>query len=175
MLIDKENYFGGITDTGVLKWRYVCVKLYESLSGERLQVSISEICNLFFIENDDGIWYNIGIQAERKSKIKERNRIVKNLLKRIGFSIYGLLQGTLGSYLALLGFAFAFPNSTPDSKDYEEDLFFVPLGYIIMLIWLVVMVTTFIFLRKNKANFLSFLIAWLVGLGGFLLFAFVIH
>ncbi len=100
---------------------------------------------------------------------------MKNLLKKIGFSIYGFLQGTLGSYLALLGFAFAFPTSTPDSKDYEEDLFFVPFGYIIMLIWLAVMVTTFIALRKNKANLLSFLIAWLVGLGGFLLFVFVIR
>ena len=100
---------------------------------------------------------------------------MKDAFKKIGFSIYGLLQGTLGSYLALLGFAFAFPTSTPDSKDYEEDLFFVPLGYIIMLIWLAVMVTTFIVLRKNKANLLSFLISWLVGLGGFLLFPFIIH
>lgn len=52
---------------------------------------------------------------------------MKDAFKKIGFSIYGLLQGSLGSYLALLGFAFAFPTSTPDSKDYEEDLFFVPL------------------------------------------------
>ena len=100
---------------------------------------------------------------------------MKDVFKKIGFSIYGLLQGALGSYLALLGFAFAFPASTPDSKDYEEDLFFVPLGYIIMLIWLAVMVTTFIVLRKNKANLLSFLISLLVGLGGFLLFTFIIH
>ena len=78
---------------------------------------------------------------------------MKDAIKKIGFSIYGLLQGALGSYLALLGFAFAFPTSTPDSKDYEEDLFFVPLGYIIMLIWLAVMVTTFIVLRKNKDIF----------------------
>lgn len=47
--------------------------------------------------------------------------MVKNLLEKIGLSIFGLLQGTLGSYLVLLGFAFAFPESTPDSKDYEED------------------------------------------------------
>ena len=100
---------------------------------------------------------------------------MKNLLKRIGVSIFGLLQGTLGSYLALLGFAFAFPESTPDSKDYEEDIFFVPSGYIIMFVWLVVMITAFIFFRKNKANLLSFLIAWLIGVGGFLVFAFISH
>ena len=100
---------------------------------------------------------------------------MKNALKKIGFSIFGLLQGTLGSYLALLGVAFAFPESTPGSKDYEEDMFFVPLGYIIMFIWLVVMVTAFLFLRKDKANLLSFLIAWIVGIGGCLVFTFIIY
>ena len=100
---------------------------------------------------------------------------MKNLLKRTGLSICGLLQGTLGSYFALLGFAFAFPETAPGSKDYEEDIFFVPLGYIIMLIWLVVMVTAFMLLRKNKANLLSFLICWLVGLGGCLVLVFIIH
>jgi len=100
---------------------------------------------------------------------------VKNALKKIGFSIFGLLQGTLGSYLALLGVAFAFPESTPGSKDYEEDMFFVPLGYIIMFIWLVVMVTAFLFLRKDKANLLSFLIVWIVGIGGCLVFTFIIY
>lgn len=105
----------------------------------------------------------------------ECNRAVKNLFKRIGFSIFGLLQGTLGSYLALLGYAFAFPQSTPDSKEYEEDIFFAPLGYIIMFVWLVVMITAFIFLRKNKVNLLSFLIAWLIGIGGFLAGVFFIR
>ncbi len=101
---------------------------------------------------------------------------MKNALKKIGFSIFGLLQGTLGSYLALLGVAFAFPESTPGSKDYEEDMFFVPLGYIIMFIWLVVMVTAFLFLRKDKANLMSFLIAWIVGIGGCLVFiTFIIY
>ncbi len=100
---------------------------------------------------------------------------MKNALKKIGFSIFGLLQGTLGSYFALLGVAFAFPESTPGSKDYEEDMFFVPLGYIIMFIWLVVMVTAFLFLRKDKANLLSFLIAWIVGIGGCLVFTFIIY
>lgn len=100
---------------------------------------------------------------------------MKNLLKRIEFSIFGLLQGTLGSYFALLGFAFAFPESTPDSKEYEEDIFFVPLGYIVMFVWLVMMITAFIFLRKNKANLLSFLIAWLIGVGVFLALLFIIR
>ncbi len=87
-------------------------------------------------------------------------------------SIFGILQGTVGSYLALLGLAFAIPESSPDSKNYEENLFFAPLGYIIMLTYLTVMVTTFIFLRKNKANLLSFLIPWLISLGIYVFFIF---
>lgn len=101
--------------------------------------------------------------------------VVKKLLKRITISICGLLQGTFGSYFALLGFAIAFPETQQGSKDYEEDIFFVPLGYIIILMWLVVMITAFILLRKNKANLLLFLICWLIGLGGCLVFVFVIH
>lgn len=87
----------------------------------------------------------------------------------------GLLQGTLGSHLALLGLAFAFPESMPGSKDYEEDRFFVPLGYGMMLIWLAVMVAAFLFLRKKKADLLSFAIAWLVGVGVFCVFAFITY
>lgn len=105
--------------------------------------------------------------------VKDKS-VMKKLITKVGISIFGLLQGTLGSYLALLGFAFAFPESTPDTKDYEEDIFFVPLGYIIMFIWLCIMIATFMFLRKSKANLLSFLIAWLVGLGACLYFMFII-
>ena len=100
---------------------------------------------------------------------------LKNTIKQIGLSLLGLLQGTLGSYLAMLGFVFAFPGTSPDSKDYEEDMMFVPLGYIIMVLWLVVMIATVLSLRKNKANLLLFLISWIVGLIACLIFVFYIH
>lgn len=100
---------------------------------------------------------------------------MKKILKRIGLAISGLLQGTVGSYLAVLGFVFAFPGTPPDSKDYEEDMMFVPMGYIIMALWLAVMIASIVFLRKNKANLLSFLITWLVGMIGFLIFTFGMH
>ncbi len=100
---------------------------------------------------------------------------MKKILKRIGLAILGLLQGTVGSYLAVLGFVFAFPGTPPDSKDYEEDMMFVPMGYIIMALWLAVMIASIVFLRKNKANLLSFLITWLVGMIGFLIFTFGMH
>lgn len=99
---------------------------------------------------------------------------MKHLLKKTGLSVLGLLQGTLGSYLALLGLAFAFPESEPGCKDYEEDLYFVPLGFALMLLWLAVMIAAFLFLRKNKANFLSFFIPWLIGVGTCLVVVFYI-
>ena len=50
--------------------------------------------------------------------------ILNNAIKKILLAILGFLQGTLGSYLALLGWAFAFPETSPGAKDYEEDMFF---------------------------------------------------
>ncbi len=91
---------------------------------------------------------------------------MKNATKKILLAILGLLQGTLGSYLALLGWAFAFPETSSGAKDYEEDMFFVPFGYIIMFVWLVIMITAMILLRKSKGNLLSFIIPWFMGLVG---------
>ena len=88
--------------------------------------------------------------------------------------ILGLLQGTLGSYLALLGWAFAFPKTSPGAKDYVKDMSFVPLGYFIMFAWLAIMITAMILLRKNKANFLSFILPWFMGLVACLVAVFVI-
>lgn len=100
--------------------------------------------------------------------------MAKNWPQRIGFSIFGLLWGTLGSYLASIGIIFAFPETSPGHRDYDELVSLVPLGYIIMFVCLIVMGTVLILLRKNKANLLSFLIAWLVGLGIFGVWVFVL-
>ena len=97
---------------------------------------------------------------------------MKNLVKKTGISICGFLQGILGSYFAILGFVFAFPQAGPGSKDYDDELAVVPFGYIIIFIWLVVMAAAFILLRKSKENVLLFLISWFVGVGGFLVFIF---
>lgn len=99
---------------------------------------------------------------------------MNNAIKKICLGILGLLQGTLGSYLALLGWALAFPETSPGTKDYVEDMFFVPFGYFIMFAWLAIMITAMILLRKNKANFLSFIIPWFVGFVGCLVVVFVI-
>ena len=49
---------------------------------------------------------------------------MNNAIKKICLGILGLLQGTLGSYLALLGWVLAFPETSPGTKDYVEDMFF---------------------------------------------------
>ena len=54
---------------------------------------------------------------------------MNNAIKKICLGILGLLQGTLGSYLALLGWVLAFPETSPGTKDYVEDMSFVPFGY----------------------------------------------
>lgn len=99
---------------------------------------------------------------------------MQNAITKILLAILGLLQGTLGSYFALLGWAFAFPETSPGARDYREDMLFVPLGYIIMFVWLVIMITVIILLRKNKANLLSFILPWFMGLVGCLVGVFVI-
>ena len=98
---------------------------------------------------------------------------MNNAIKKICLVILGLLQGTFGSYLALLGWMFAFPETSPGTKDYEENMSFVPFGYIIMFTWLAIMIIAIIQLRKNKANFLSFIIPWFMGLVGCLTIVFV--
>ncbi len=100
---------------------------------------------------------------------------MKNIIKKIGLTLFGLLQGTVGSWIAVLGAAFAFPQTSPDSKDYEEDMFFVPFGYIIMLLYLAVMITTFVLLRKSKANLFAFVIPWLIGVAAYVYWGVLIY
>lgn len=97
------------------------------------------------------------------------NNSLSVAFKKVLLIIFGLLQGMIGNYLGLLGLAFAFPQTAPGAKDYDEDMFFVPFGYIMMFTWLVVTISAFIFLRKNKANLLSYVISWAIGFIGFLI------
>ena len=100
--------------------------------------------------------------------VRVNNRL-SVIFKKVLLAIFGLLQGMIGNYLGLLGLAFAFPQTDPGSKDYDEDMFFVPFGYIMMFTWLVVTISAFILLRKNKANLLSYVIPWIIGFIGFLI------
>ncbi len=93
--------------------------------------------------------------------------------KKIILIFSGFLQGTFGSYIALPGIAFAFPETEPGMKDYEEDLYFVPLGYFIMLAWIAFMVFAIYKLRKDRKNLMMFIISWLIGVIGLLILIFI--
>lgn len=95
------------------------------------------------------------------------NNSLSVTLKKVLLIIFGLLQGTIGNYLGLLGFAF--PQTDSYSKDYDEDMFLVPFGYVMMLTWLIVTIAAVILLRKNKANLLSYVIPWVIGFIGCLI------
>lgn len=84
-------------------------------------------------------------------------------MKKVLCAFLGLLHGFFGSYWALLGYAFAFPGTSKDSKDYEEDMFTSPIGFVMMLIWLIVMITAVLKLKKNKSELAAFLATWAVG------------
>ena len=95
------------------------------------------------------------------------NNSLSVAFKKVLLIIFGLLQGMIGNYLGLLGFAF--PQTDLYSKDYDEDMFLVPFGYVMMLTWLIVTIAAVILLRKNKANLLSYVISWLIGFIGCLI------
>ena len=97
------------------------------------------------------------------------NNSLSVTLKKVLLIIFGLLQGTIGNYLGLLGLAFAFPQTDSYSKDYDEDMFLVTFGYVMMLTWLIVTIAAVILLRKNKANLLSYVIPWVIGFIGCLI------
>ena len=103
------------------------------------------------------------------SGVMKVNNSLSVALKKVLFVIFGLLQGTIGNYLGLLGLAFAFPQTDSYSKDYDEDMFLVPFGYVMMLTWLIVTIAAVILLRKNKANLLSYVIPWVIGFIGCLI------
>ena len=95
---------------------------------------------------------------------------MRKYIKNIFLSIWGLFHGTIGSYTLLLGYAFAFPETEPGMKDYEEDMYFVPLGFIIMIVWIILMLITILKLRKKISNLVVFLASWISGVIGFLIF-----
>ena len=109
------------------------------------------------------------LQIEILRGVVRVNNHLSVIFKKVLLAIFGLLQGMIGNYLGLLGLAFAFPQTDPGSKDYDEDMFFVPFGYIMMFTWLVVTISAFILLRKNKENLLFYVISWIIGFIGFLI------
>ncbi len=91
------------------------------------------------------------------------------IIKRILISLWGLLYGIIGSWWGLLGVAFTFPESSPGSKDYEEDRFFIPLGVIMILFYLIGLIISYYKLRKSKPHIIIFSASLLIGIIIFIL------
>ena len=124
----------------------------------------------FWIDWNGVVWYNESVVNRNLTEvIMKVNNSLLVALKKVLLIIFGLLQGTIGNYLGLLGLAFAFPQTDSYSKDYDEDMFLVPYGYVMMLTWLIVTIAAVILLRKNKANLLSYVIPWVIGFIGCLI------
>ncbi|MGN0384348.1 MAG: hypothetical protein ACI4EX_00500 [Lachnospiraceae bacterium] len=84
-------------------------------------------------------------------------------MKRIVIGLCGIVQGVIGTLWTMLALAFILhPGSGPGTKDWEEDLMFIPVGYAMLVIWLIVMFFSFYKLKKNKTDIIAFLITWLV-------------
>ena len=124
----------------------------------------------FWIDWNGVVWYNESVVNRNLTEvIMKVNNSLLVALKKVLLIIFGLLQGTIGNYLGLLGLAFAFPQTDSYSKDYDEDMFLVPFGYVMMLTWLIVTIAAVILLLKNKANLLSYVIPWVIGFIGCLI------
>lgn len=93
-------------------------------------------------------------------------------MKKVLIAFLGFLHGIFGSYWGLLGIAFTFPESTPDSKDYEEDRLFVPLGIVMLLIYAIATIISYYKLRKSMFDIILFSVALIIGIA---IFSFLLY
>ena len=77
-----------------------------------------------------------------------------NILKKILIALHGLFQGFIGLWWSFVGIAFiTHPDSSPGTKDWEEDKDFIPVGYIMILIYLIILAVSFyIFKKRNQIS-----------------------
>ncbi|MDD6844413.1 MAG: hypothetical protein PUE32_02465 [Clostridia bacterium] len=86
-------------------------------------------------------------------------------MKKILIGLFGIVQGIIGTLWNMLALAFILhPGSAPGTKDWEEDQMFIPVGYAMLVVWLIFMFFSFYKLKKNKKDIIAFLITWLVSI-----------
>lgn len=84
-------------------------------------------------------------------------------MKKFLVGLWGLVHGVIGTLWNIWGFIFILhPDSEPGSKEWEEDKIFIPIGYIMLAIWLIAMLSSYYKLRKSKMDIIIFSIAWVV-------------
>lgn len=86
-------------------------------------------------------------------------------MRKFLFGLWGILQGVIGAIWNLFALTFILhPGSAPGTKEWEEDAMFIPIGYVMLIMWLVVMFISYYKLRKRKSDMIVFSVAWLVGM-----------
>ncbi len=89
-------------------------------------------------------------------------------MKKFIIAFLGFLHGIFGSWWGLLGVAFTFPDSSPGSKDYEEDQLGIPIGVMMLLSYIAVMAFSYYKMRKNKSYIIIFLVSLAIGMATFI-------
>lgn len=86
-------------------------------------------------------------------------------MKKVLIGLWGIVQGVVGTAWNLVGLVFLLhPGSAPGTKEWEEDAIFIPIGFVMLVIWLIVMFFSYYKLRKNKSDMIIFSVAWLVSM-----------
>lgn len=91
-------------------------------------------------------------------------------MKKFIIAFLGFLYGIFSTFWGLLGAAFTFPDSSPGSKDYEEDCFFIPLGIIMLLSYIAVTIFSYYKLRKKKSYIIIFSVSLVIGISIYIFF-----
>ena len=86
---------------------------------------------------------------------------MSSIVKKIFIALLGLIYGGLSLYWNLLGIAFVVPDCTPDSKEWDEYTLCLPIGIIMIVVWLVL--TAFILFKIRKSKALYFFITMIFG------------
>ena len=93
------------------------------------------------------------------------------ILKKILIALHGLFQGFIGLWWSFVGIAFiTHPDSAPGTKDWEEDKDFIPFGYLMILVYLIILAVSFYNFKKEKSDIIAFIISLAVGIAGFITF-----
>ena len=86
---------------------------------------------------------------------------MSSIVKRVFTALFGLIYGGLSFYWNLLGIVFVIPDCTPDSKEWEEYTLCLPIGIMMLLVWLALTAFILFKFRKNKA--LLFFVMMIIG------------
>ncbi|HAE52471.1 MAG TPA: hypothetical protein DCG30_04380 [Ruminococcus sp.] len=94
-----------------------------------------------------------------------------NIIKKVLIALHGLFQGFIGLWWSFVGIAFiTHPDSSPGTKDWEEDEALIPVGYIMILIYLIILAASFYIFKEKKSDIIAFIISLAVGIAGFVIF-----